>query len=222
MHMKSLLTAAALMAAVAIYAQPQGGRGGDMTPEQRAEMMAKRMKTELNLTDEQTEAIKQFNLTNMPKQGERPDEDARKKMQEQREAEMKKILTEEQFAKWQEMQKNRMQGRSGMQSRGMSGRSGEARPEMVNNAESRMDRLKEELSLTDSQVEQLKAIREGDAAERKQEMDRMMDLRKEKSAAYEEKLQNILTPEQYTKLQELRKQQKDKNTQASSLEKKKK
>lgn len=206
MNMKSLLTVMAMIAVATVYAQPQGGRAGaNMTPEQRAEMMAKRMKTELNLTDEQTEAVKQLNLKNMPNQGERPDEEARKKMREERDAELKKILTDEQFTKWQEAQKNRMQRGQGMQPRDGKGES----------ADQRMNRMKEDLSLTDDQVAKLKALNEG----RQQEM---MKMGKEKSAEYEQQIQQILTPEQYAKMQEMRKEYQKKNPQAASSEKKKK
>ncbi|MFR9503811.1 MAG: hypothetical protein SNH73_05110 [Rikenellaceae bacterium] len=93
----------------------QGGRGQQMTTEERVAML----KEQLNLTDKQCEQItaleteRQENQTRPQEGGERPDREAMQKaMQEAQEAqltEMKKILTEEQFTKYQEMMQQQQQ-----------------------------------------------------------------------------------------------------------------
>lgn len=67
-----------------------------------------------------------------------------------------------------------------------------------------LQKMKQELNLTDTQVAQLKALQESKAAERKQEMATEKIDRVQKMKENEAEMQKILTPEQYKKFQELK------------------
>ncbi|WP_312825065.1 Spy/CpxP family protein refolding chaperone [Epilithonimonas sp.] len=67
-----------------------------------------------------------------------------------------------------------------------------------------LQKLKQELNLTDAQVAQLKALHESKAAERKAEMTAKKEDRMQKMKENEAEMQKILTPEQYKKFQELK------------------
>lgn len=93
----------AVLASSACVAQDQqrGGRGqrGDMT---------ERMKTELGLSDEQVAQLKEVYSQMRPsQQGEKPSREEMQKKREEADAKVKKILTEEQYAKYEKMRKER-------------------------------------------------------------------------------------------------------------------
>lgn len=67
-----------------------------------------------------------------------------------------------------------------------------------------LQKMKQELNLTDSQVAQLKELHAKKSAERKQEFDAKKGDRMEKMKQNEAEMQKILTPEQYKKFQELK------------------
>ena len=80
-----------------------------MNPQQRVEQMVK----DLGLNEEQTKEFKALMETMRPQrgqQGERPSHEEMQKRRAEMEAKIKGILTEEQFKKYQEMQKNRRRG----------------------------------------------------------------------------------------------------------------
>ena len=85
-----------------------------VTPEQRAERQAERMKEALQLTEDQKKAIYELNLqsANKIKAYKKDQRDANKdqfkKMRDEREAKMKSILTPEQYEKHQAMKAERM------------------------------------------------------------------------------------------------------------------
>lgn len=104
------------------YAQGRGnGRGGNgkggRSVEQKASRKADRLKTQLNLSDEQHRRVQEIFLTeltamellraNNPKeQGEPRSEEFRKERKDIRantESQMKEVLTKEQMAKWNEL-----------------------------------------------------------------------------------------------------------------------
>lgn len=92
-----------LLASSACVAQDhqRGGRGqrGDMT---------ERMKTELGLSDEQVAQLKEVYSQMRPsQQGERPSREEMQKKREEADAKVKKILTEEQYAKYEKIRKER-------------------------------------------------------------------------------------------------------------------
>lgn len=68
----------------------------------------------------------------------------------------------------------------------------------------RLQKMKEELNLTDAQVAQIKTLHEQKAAERKAEMVTKKIDRAAKMKESEVEMQKILTPEQYKKFQELK------------------
>lgn len=60
----------------------------------------------------------------------------------------------------------------------------------------RLQKMKQELNLTDAQVAQIKALHEQKAAERKQEMTAKKEDRMQKMKQNEADMQKILTPDQ--------------------------
>jgi hypothetical protein len=125
--MKTLILAAAMMFGVAVSAQEKKDRPEPLKPEQRAELRVKQMDLALDLNDKQQKDIQKL-LAERSKKAEqfKAERKARKqenkkftaderfamksKMLDERIAmrdEMKKILTEEQFAKWENLKKER-------------------------------------------------------------------------------------------------------------------
>lgn len=103
----AVLTAAIVMAgsAVAQPQRPDGGKREKPTPEQIAKRYTDRMTNDLNLTQEQAQKLYQINLTKVQQMQQKAE--ARKaEMAAERqksEAEMKELLTPEQYQKWSEM-----------------------------------------------------------------------------------------------------------------------
>lgn len=205
-----LLASLMLMAAPLLSAQPKGGHGRDMTPEQRIDMMTQHMKSDLNLTDEQTEAVKKLNTTSFG-QGDLRDPEARKEMMTKRDAELKNILTPEQYTKWGELQqqwKTRGPGQQQPQQqpqgeehgKSKHGKKGGSDPSSISkgtpHAGMIFDRMKEKLALTDQQAEQLKAWEMKNIDRQRQ----MAEQRRSEFASNQEALKQILTTEQYDKM----------------------
>lgn len=70
--------------------------------------MMERMKTELSLSDEQVAQMKEiFSEMRPQQQGERPTREQMQKRREEMTAKIKKVLTEEQYAKYEKMRKER-------------------------------------------------------------------------------------------------------------------
>lgn len=124
--MKKLIFAAfALIFSVSMFAQqPQRGDRREFKPEEMATRQAEHMKQELALDDEQYQSVYALFLKRneeMKKQfanrqeGQQVDREARRaemiKKQEAMNAELKKILTAEQYTKYQEMQKKEQERR---------------------------------------------------------------------------------------------------------------
>lgn len=124
---KILFAAVALMFSVTLFAQgPQRGERREFKPEEMATRMADGMKKELSLNDEQYKSVYNLYLKrgeemkarrDKGQQGQQVDREARreemKKQQEAMNAELKKILTPEQYTKFEEMQKKQQQQRRG-------------------------------------------------------------------------------------------------------------
>ena len=66
-----------------------------------------------------------------------------------------------------------------------------------------LQKMKQELNLSDTQVAQLTALHEAKAADRKADFDAKKGDRMQKMKQNETEMQKILTPEQYKKYQEL-------------------
>jgi len=120
---KLLLAAVALMFSVSMFAQqPQRGERREFKPEEMATRMADGMKKELNLNDEQYKSVYNLYLKrgeemkarrDKGQQGQQVSREARreemKKNQEAMNAELKRILTAEQYTKYEEMLKKQQQ-----------------------------------------------------------------------------------------------------------------
>ena len=120
---KLLLAAVALMFSVSMFAQqPQRGERREFKPEEMATRMADGMKKELNLNNEQYKSVYNLYLQrgeemkarrDKGQQGQQVSREARreemKKNQEAMNAELKKILTAEQYTKYEEMLKKQQQ-----------------------------------------------------------------------------------------------------------------
>ena len=106
MNMKKFVLAAlAMVFSVTLFAQaPQRGERREFKPEEMATRMADGMKKELNLNDEQYKSVYNLYL----KRGEEM-----KKQQEAMNAELKKVLTKEQYTKYEEMLKKQQQRQGG-------------------------------------------------------------------------------------------------------------
>lgn len=68
----------------------------------------------------------------------------------------------------------------------------------------RMQKMKQELNLSDTQVEQIKALHAKKAVERKQEMAAKKEDRTKMMKNNEAEMQKILTPDQYKKFQDMK------------------
>ena len=135
---KILFAAVALIFSVSMFAQaPQRGERREFKPEEMATRMADGMKKELNLNDEQYKSVYNLYLKrgeemkarrDKGQQGQQVNREARreemKKNQEAMNAELKKILTPEQYTKYEEMLKKQQQHRGQGGPRGPQGRQG--------------------------------------------------------------------------------------------------
>lgn len=122
---KFIFAAFALIFSMSIFAQqPQRGERREFKPEEAATFQADRMKKELALNEEQYKALYNFYLKRneeMKKErakfqeGQQIDREALRaemvKRQEAQNAEFKKILTPEQYKKYEEMQKREQERR---------------------------------------------------------------------------------------------------------------
>ena len=135
---KMLFAAVALIFSVSMFAQaPQRGERREFKPEEMATRMADGMKKELNLNDEQYKSVYNLYLKrgeemkarrDKGQQGQQVNREARreemKKSQEAMNAELKKILTAEQYTKYEEMLKKQRQRQGGPR----GGQGGAGRP----------------------------------------------------------------------------------------------
>lgn len=100
------LLAVAVLTTVSCVAQDETN-GGRPPRGLRGDMMEK-MKTELSLSDKQAAQLKEvFSSMRPDKKGERPTREEMEKKRIETEAKVKKILTEEQYAKYQKMHSER-------------------------------------------------------------------------------------------------------------------
>jgi len=79
-----------------------------------------------------------------------------------------------------------------------------AKADMGQKKAEHLQKLKQELNLSDAQVAQLKALHEQKATERKSDMSAKREDRAQKMKQNDADMQKILTPEQYKKFQEMR------------------
>lgn len=123
--MRTLILAAVMMMGVTMSAQQKDVKREPLKPEQRAELASKKLALELNLNEKQQKDVQKLFLEKSKKAeqakaqrkadkeaGKKPNADERYAMMNKRldsqiamKAEMKKILTAEQFTKWETMKK---------------------------------------------------------------------------------------------------------------------
>ena len=100
--MKKLILAALLVVGLTTYAQEKEGRKAGrekLTSEQKVDLQVKKMTKNLDLNEKQTKDIRALVTKQVEKR-----EDIKAQIQAEKEAvsvEMKKILTAEQYAKWE-------------------------------------------------------------------------------------------------------------------------
>ena len=209
-----------------------GHRGPHMDSEQMIKANVARLTKQLQLTQEQSAEVEKIyrdqsevrktRREQMRKEGLRPDMQAmRAQMEKERadmDAKMEKVLTLEQYAKYKEMQaareNNRMErgGREYGKQRGPAahGNRGGVKPERNSDAE--LEKMKAELGLTDEQVAKMKQLmdaqkeqRREDMKNRKSEMEKRRSEMQQRRAENDAALKEILTPEQYEKMQQMKK-----------------
>jgi protein CpxP len=217
---KIILSLVAIVFAVGAFAQK--GPKSEKTAEEMANKRADKLKTELSLSDEQRAKVYQAHLDKMTKMKAIKDKNledkkaAAKEMKPVRDsfqANMKSILTADQYNKWEAAKKNEQATRK------------EKRKERANKSEltaeemasKKADKLKTELSLTDEQctqvyqaqlekITQMKAIKAKNLEDKKAKAKEMKPV----NEAFQTKMKSILTPEQLTKWEEMKKNQKEK------------
>lgn len=124
MNLKRILIGIVLLAGMSlVQAQPpQGGGPRNMDPEKMAQMQTDRMTTDLLLNDQQQKDVKVINEKYAKKmgeifqssQGQADRETMHAKIQElngQKNEELKKVLTADQFKKYEDLEKQRMEER---------------------------------------------------------------------------------------------------------------
>lgn len=105
-----LFASFAMVAAVTVTAQPQGqGQGRSQgTSEEMAKMMVERMSKELDLSEEQEEQIYEINVKAAEERGgdsgSRPSREEMEAAREKIDVEIKKVLSDSQIEKYDEMQ----------------------------------------------------------------------------------------------------------------------
>ena len=141
--MRKLILAIALVTTTLTFAQDRKTREEKLTPEQQTELQVKKMTLDLDLDSKQQAELKTILLEQTKKReskmaemkarkekGEKPTADERFEMknemldnQIEMKAKMKKILKPEQFKKWEEMHKDKIEKGKKMQKRGKQHRS---------------------------------------------------------------------------------------------------
>ncbi|SDS52222.1 hypothetical protein [Gramella sp. MAR_2010_147] len=125
--MKKLITVMFLFLSITAFAQERNSQKGDLSNEEMATLGAKRLAMQLDLNAEQEAKlkilyIKQIEVRkermeqrkeNMEQLKEERDEMRKERMEmnEEQKAELREILTEEQYLKWEQLQEKRRKGR---------------------------------------------------------------------------------------------------------------
>jgi Spy/CpxP family protein refolding chaperone len=108
--MKKLIVAALLVVGLTTYAQEKEGRKAGkekLTSEQKVNLQVKKMTKDLDLNEKQTKDVRALVTKQVEKR-----EDIKAQIQAEKEAvsvEMKKILTAEQYAKWEKNREEKIE-----------------------------------------------------------------------------------------------------------------
>ena len=128
--MKKLIVAALLVVGLTTYAQEKEGRRAGrekLTSKQKVELQVKKMTKDLNLNEKQTKDVKALVTKQVEKR-----EAIKAQMQAEKEAvsvEMKKILTAEQYAKWEKNREEKIENFKEKMSERKEKRKSQALPE---------------------------------------------------------------------------------------------
>jgi Spy/CpxP family protein refolding chaperone len=108
---KIIMFAAALLIAIAASAQnaPAKGKKAPKTPEEKAKKQTEWMKKDLQLTDDQAQQIEDINLKYAKKAETRREalKTEHEKFKAEKEADLKKVLTPDQYAKFDQERKDK-------------------------------------------------------------------------------------------------------------------
>lgn len=128
--MKKLIVAALLVVGLTTYAQEKEGRRAGrekLTSKQKVDLQVKKMTKELDLNEKQTKDVRVLVTKQVEKR-----EDIKAQIQAEKEAvsvEMKKILTAEQYAKWEKNREEKIENFKEKMSERKEKRKSQALPE---------------------------------------------------------------------------------------------
>ncbi len=201
-------------------AQRQGGR--DMDPAMRAEQQTDRMTKNLGLSDDQIVKVKEINLRYAEKakaafadkkKGEKSqNREAHQALRTEHQAELSKVLTKDQAAKWEQMKADQKgEGRGQGKGKG-AGRD----MDPAKRAEHQTDRMTQELGLSADQTAKVKAINQKYAEKAKAaheakpdgEKGKLKGANKDLRAQHDAELKKVLTKEQAAKWEQLKSERK--------------
>lgn len=117
--MKKLMIASGLMVMFSLSSIAQQGKGGEKpNPEERAKQMTEKLADELVLSEAQKKQVLAINMEYAKKreaeiEARKAEMGARKKEQQEHEAKIQTVLTEDQKAKWVELKDERKEHRKG-------------------------------------------------------------------------------------------------------------
>lgn len=118
--MKKIISLILILFSVTLFAQENPKKGDEMSNEEMATLQAKRLSMQLDLNAEQEEKLKTFYakrieaqrmLIEEQKEERKEMRKERMEMNEAQKAELREILTKEQYVKWEQLQEKRRKGR---------------------------------------------------------------------------------------------------------------
>lgn len=181
----------------------------------------KKLKAELQLTDEQASGIENLYKQQMEarkaqreksaQSGQRPDMEAMRAAHAAERAELDKkiaqMLTPEQQVKFAELQKKNGHGYAGQKGHGPQMPPEKMKKEKGAKGEGMAERMQKELDLTAEQLAQVKEVLAKQsmthAADKKKMQDANRENAKQRRAETDKAMQSILTPQQYEKFQQM-------------------
>lgn len=106
--MKKLLTAFLIVCSISAFAQKHGQNMRNLSDEELAERQTKMLAMQLDLNEDQQESIQTLFTERIQSRRERKEE--MKEMNEKQKAELREILTPEQYEKWEGLMEKRRKG----------------------------------------------------------------------------------------------------------------
>jgi len=207
-----------LLLLIAVFTTADAQRRGDHDPDpvKHAEKQTARMTEHLGLSADQTAKVKEINLRYAEKAkaafADKTDGDkakakeAHKALRDQHQAELKKVLTPDQAAKWEQMKADKMDRKGKGPGRDL---------DPAEHAERQTVRMTEDLGLSADQSAKVKAINQKYAEKAKADHDsangdktKMKEARKANRAEHDAELKKVLTKEQAAKWDQLKAERK--------------